>query len=39
MTGGVPDRTLRHVSDQQPFVFDDITGQLTAAVQHAANAE
>ena len=35
----LPDRTLRHVSDQQPFMFDDITGQLTAAPQQAVNVE
>ena len=35
----LPDRTLRHVSDQQPFMFDDITGQLAAAAQPAGNAE
>lgn len=29
----LPDRTLRHVSDMQPFTFDDITGELTAAAQ------
>jgi hypothetical protein len=25
----LPDRTIRHVSDLQPFAFDDITNQLT----------
>jgi hypothetical protein len=27
----LPDRTLRHVSDLQPFVFDDITTQMAMA--------
>ncbi len=27
----LPDRTMRHVSDQQPFAFDDITPHLTKA--------
>ncbi len=35
----LPDRTLRHVSDMQPFTFDDITGQLTAAAQSTVKAE
>ena len=35
----LPDRTLRHVSDQQPFMFDDITAQLTAVAQPAVTAE
>ena len=29
----LPDRTLRHVSDMQPFAFDDITSQLTTAAR------
>jgi hypothetical protein len=27
----LPDRTLRHVSDLQPFMFDDITTQMAMA--------
>jgi hypothetical protein len=35
----LPDRTLRHVSDQQPFMFDDITARLTPPVHPAVNVE
>lgn len=29
----LPDRTMRHVSDLQPFLFDDITNQVTATAR------
>jgi hypothetical protein len=35
----LPDRTMRHVSDMQPFAFDDITGQLSPATVEAARAQ
>jgi uncharacterized membrane protein YhdT len=33
----LPDRMIRHVSDMQPFQFDDITGQLTKIARSDAN--
>jgi hypothetical protein len=35
----LPDRTLRHVSDHQPFAFDDITGQMTTMARQGAGWE
>jgi hypothetical protein len=35
----LPDRTIRHVSDRQPFAFDDITNQVTTMVRSAARVE
>ena len=32
----LPDRTIRHVSDLQPFMFDDITNQMTTTMARAA---
>jgi hypothetical protein len=33
----LPDRTIRHVSDYQPFVFDDVTQQVTTMARAAAS--
>jgi hypothetical protein len=35
----LPDRTLRHVSDMQPFTFDDITGELATAAKSTVRTE
>jgi len=34
----LPDRTLRHVSDMQPFMFDDITAQVAPPATSARAA-
>jgi hypothetical protein len=35
----LPDRTMRHISDLQPFMFEDITGQLTMMARSDVNAQ
>ena len=35
----LPDRTIRHVSDRQPFAFDDLTNQVRTMVRSAARVE
>ncbi len=35
----LPDRTMRQISDHQPFRFDDITGQLTMMARSDVNAQ
>jgi hypothetical protein len=35
----LPDRTIRHVSDFQPFIFDDVTSAVTMAGRNATGTE